>query len=283
MQGRAATEEPAAGSRMRSVRSPNDPDRPAAAAADSDQPHRQRRQVHRNGARASARRPCANGQRRADPAAVRRHRHGHRHVGRAGRRLFQPVHPGRHIDQPAVRRHGPGPGHQQAAGRTPRRRRHRPELAGQRQHASRSPWPPARPSGPRMAATQDKAADRVEAAGEASSDRPITLPLPTCSWPKTGRTTSGSSPSCSSKAGAEVNVAENGRVAVERSLWPHGAKGEPFDLILMDMQMPVLDGYEATRQLRAEGFTGADRRPDRPRHGRRPRTVPRGRLRRLYL
>ncbi len=50
------------------------------------------------------------------------------------------------------------------------------------------------------------------------------------------------------KAGAEVVVADNGRIAVEL------ACKEPFDLILMDMQMPELDGYAATRELRSHGY-----------------------------
>lgn len=56
------------------------------------------------------------------------------------------------------------------------------------------------------------------------------------------------------KAGAEVVIAENGQVAVDCALASR-SRGENFDAILMDMQMPVLDGYMATRILRAQGFT----------------------------
>ena len=56
------------------------------------------------------------------------------------------------------------------------------------------------------------------------------------------------------KAGAHVNVADNGEAAVSRAL--HAlSENRPFDVILMDMQMPVLDGYAATRRLRDKGYT----------------------------
>ena len=57
-------------------------------------------------------------------------------------------------------------------------------------------------------------------------------------------------------AGAEVETAENGAVACELVLRAAGA-GKPYDLVLMDMQMPELDGYAATARLRAAGYRGA--------------------------
>jgi CheY-like chemotaxis protein/HPt (histidine-containing phosphotransfer) domain-containing protein len=51
------------------------------------------------------------------------------------------------------------------------------------------------------------------------------------------------------QTGAVVEMAENGRIAVDLAMT------RDFDAILMDMQMPVLDGYSATRELRSRGLT----------------------------
>jgi len=56
-----------------------------------------------------------------------------------------------------------------------------------------------------------------------------------------------------SKAGAEVKVVENGQLAVDTALEAVEAE-RPFHVVLMDMQMPVLDGYDAVTQLRAKGY-----------------------------
>ena len=52
------------------------------------------------------------------------------------------------------------------------------------------------------------------------------------------------------KAGYEVDYADNGKAGIEKAqtLLP--------EIILMDMYMPVMNGYEATQTLRQDGYTG---------------------------
>ena len=52
------------------------------------------------------------------------------------------------------------------------------------------------------------------------------------------------------RAGAKVTVVDDGQQALDA--W-RAAGGNSFDVILLDMQMPVLDGYSAARQLREGG------------------------------
>jgi two-component system, sensor histidine kinase len=51
-------------------------------------------------------------------------------------------------------------------------------------------------------------------------------------------------------AGVKVDFVENGKDAVEY------ARANNYDAVLMDLAMPVMDGYEATKELRRTGYTG---------------------------
>ena len=52
-------------------------------------------------------------------------------------------------------------------------------------------------------------------------------------------------------AGAKVTVVNNGRLAVDKLCGSKEAT-PPFDIVLMDLQMPEMDGYQATAKLRSE-------------------------------
>jgi CheY-like chemotaxis protein len=90
-------------------------------------------------------------------------------------------------------------------------------------------------------------ADLLQRKVHSSDQAPVTLPPASILLVDDGVTNRKLISLMLRRAGAQVATAENGLVALDM------AARQPFDLILMDMQMPVLDGYSATRELRRRG------------------------------
>ena len=55
------------------------------------------------------------------------------------------------------------------------------------------------------------------------------------------------------KAGAKLTAVEDGQAAIEAALEALET-GHPFDVVIVDIQMPLVDGYQATERLRAAGY-----------------------------
>jgi CheY-like chemotaxis protein len=59
------------------------------------------------------------------------------------------------------------------------------------------------------------------------------------------------------ETGVEIDFAENGKIAVEK----YTQNPDEYNIILLDIQMPIMDGITAATRIRNSGLPGADRIP----------------------
>ena len=202
----------------------------AAAATGPGQLAVERRQVHRAWACASG---CHGRTRWPQHGSLRGRRHRHRHRRRPTGTAVRALRTGRQLDHPRPRRRRPWTGDLQPTrgphGRLDCGDRH--AGVGQLLHcACRCRHVPRRSC---------RHGRRPSVAGCWAF---------ACSRPRTTRSIASCWRSCCVTKDADVVFAEDGQQAVQRL----DERGEAaLDAVLMDVQMPVLDGYEATRRIRA--------------------------------
>ena len=182
-------------------------------------------------------RSCEGASDRCGDAPVQHHRYGHRHrAGSAALRL-RGVHTGRDGAYPDLRRYRPGPFHLQALGGDAGWHHRRNEHAGpgEHLHVHHTVWlteadrdtvqaDDHRPTGSSSAISRILLAeDNKMNVMVAKEELKYAIP------------------------GARIDVAANGQLAVDM------VGQNDYDLVLMDVRMPVLDGFAATRAIRALG------------------------------
>ena len=197
---------------------------------------------------------------------VRRHRHRHRHpAGQAGSDL-RGVHAGRRVDQPAIRRHRARSVDLDAT------RADDGRGADRREHAWRADLLPLH--GPRRRASR-AVGSRLSRQSACRAPAPSSRRC-ACCWPRIIPVNQRIAVAALTRAGHRVTVAVDGHAALA------AVRSDAFDIILMDLQMPHMSGFEATAAIRAReaqlsAAARADHRDDRPRDGQRRAALPRRR------